>query len=78
MKVKEADPSDLLRRLARAVARRRGLESLTQEDVAYEAGIALRTYQNLESGRLNPRYLTLVAVARALHVKLGDFLNEIR
>ena len=78
MRTKGAAARDALPRLGKTVKRHRTQAVLTQEDVAYEAGVALRTYQNLETGRLNPGYLTLLAVARALSVRLGDLLNEVR
>jgi transcriptional regulator with XRE-family HTH domain len=41
---------------------------MTQEDVAFEAGISVRHYQSLESGRLNPSYLVVLAVSYALRI----------
>ena len=52
-------------RLAKAVRAARAAAGLTQEDVAFAAGLSVRHFQELESGRLNPSYLTLAAVAAA-------------
>lgn len=52
----------------------RGAAGLTQEDVAFAAGVSVRHYQELESGRLNPSYLTLTAVAAAIKVPLTDLV----
>ena len=76
MKGKAPNADVVLPRLARAVFKRRQAAALTQEDVAYEAGVSLRTYQKLESGALNPGYLTLFIVARALHVRLSILIAE--
>lgn len=50
---------------------------MTQEAAAHDGGVALRTYQDLEAGRLNPGYLTLLAISKALRLRLGD-LKEFR
>ena len=62
--------------LAAAIVKRRHAKKLTQEAASYEAGIALRTLQNIESGRLNPSYLTLRAVASALHTPLAKLIPD--
>ncbi len=65
-----------LHALAAAIRKRREAKGLTQEEAAYEAGVALRTLQNLESGRLNPSYLTLRSVAEALSASLGKLIPD--
>lgn len=45
--------------------------------MAYEAGLALRTFQGVETGRVNPGYLTLVAIATALDVRIGELLDGV-
>lgn len=54
-----------LKRLAVAVRKARDRAGLTQEQAAFSAGMSVRHYQELESGRLNPSYLVLRAVAKA-------------
>ena len=52
-----------------AVIRRlRRDRNLTQEDVAYEAEVSIRHYQQLESGKMNPTLRTLYRVARVFGV----------
>lgn len=51
----------------------RNQENLTQEAVAKAVGIALRTYQNYESGEREPNVSTFVALAQLYHVSL-DYL----
>jgi transcriptional regulator with XRE-family HTH domain len=63
MKGDEAERA--LERLAKAVRRARDAAGKTQETTAFEAGLSVRHLQELESGRLNPSYLTLRAVAIA-------------
>ncbi len=62
--------------MAEHIVKRRQAKGLSQEETAHRAGVALRTLQNLESGRLNPSYLTLRAVARGLEVPLRLLVSD--
>lgn len=62
--------------LAEHVVKRRRAKGISQEEAAHRAGVALRTLQNLESGRLNPSYLTLRAVAQGLEVPLRLLVSD--
>jgi DNA-binding XRE family transcriptional regulator len=61
-----AEDAKVLKRLAQAVRRARTSAAMTQEDVAFAAAVSARHYQELESGRLNPSFLMLRAVAAAV------------
>lgn len=50
---------------------------MTQEDVAFEAGISVRHYQSLESGDLNPSYLILLAISRAMRQPLSKLITNV-
>ena len=67
--------SQALKNLAEAVRRARRAAGLTQEAVAFEASISVRHYQELESGRLNPSYTTLRAVAAAMGTTLARVIK---
>ncbi len=69
-------PDPALADLAQAVLLKRQALDFTQEEAAHRAGLSLRHYQNLESGRLNPSYLTLKAVAAALSIDVGDLFAQ--
>ena len=61
------------------VKRLRLLSGLTQKQLASEAGVALNTVKNLESGKLkNPTLNTLIKIADALGVSviLGEVLRN--
>ena len=61
------------------VKRLRLLSGLTQKQLASEAGVALNTVKNLESGKLkNPTLNTLIKIADALGVSviLGEVLKN--
>jgi transcriptional regulator with XRE-family HTH domain len=64
-----------VQRLARAIRARRLELNLTQEDVAFEAGISPRHYQQLESGAGNPTYRTIFVVSRVLDSAVAELLD---
>lgn len=48
----------------------RVLKGLTQEELAKQTGLSVRTIQRIESGEVDPRTYTLTALAEALEVDL--------
>ena len=68
--------------LSREIQRIRVERGLTQEHVAYTAGITRTTYQRFEKNEnrpgvsANPELRTLVAIASALGVRLTDLLPD--
>ena len=50
---------------------------LTQKDVAEEADLSIRFYQDLEAGKKSPSLETVEKVARAHSMKLSDFCKII-
>ncbi len=56
--------------------------ALSQEDVAYAAGLTRSHYQQLEKGRsrpgetANPSLFTLTSLAEALNVEIAELLPE--
>ena len=50
---------------------------LTQKDVADEADLSIRFYQDLESGKKRPSLETVEKIARALSMKLSDLCKII-
>ena len=77
-----ADWAAYAQQVGLAIQRRRIEVGLTQEYVAYAAGLTRSHYQLLERGRgaadrsANPSLLTLVAVAQVLQIELGDLLPK--
>lgn len=68
--------SAVLSALSAAIRRRRSALGLTQEDVAFQAGLSVRHYQSLESGALNPSYLVLRSVADALTIGISPLITD--
>jgi transcriptional regulator with XRE-family HTH domain len=65
-----------VRRLARTIRARRLELNLSQEHVAFEAGLSPRHYQQLESGRGNPTYRTIFVVAQVLSCTVSKLLDH--
>jgi transcriptional regulator with XRE-family HTH domain len=66
-----------LRRLGALVIRRRYLAEKSQEDLAVEANIALRTLGMVEAGIGNPSFRTLFSIAKALKVSVAELFDEL-
>lgn len=54
----------------------RTLKGLTQEELADQTGLSVRTIQRIESGDVDPRTYTLTALAEALEVDLEVFTSK--
>jgi transcriptional regulator with XRE-family HTH domain len=67
-----------VRRLARNIRVRRLELNLSQEAVAFDAGLSARHYQQVESGSANPTYHTLFEVARVLKSAIADLIDPER
>ena len=74
----EADAKRALRRLGETVVFLRKALDLTQEEVAGDAGLTSRYLQMVERGSANPSYISLLALARALHVELIELIERAR
>jgi transcriptional regulator with XRE-family HTH domain len=66
---------DLLGEVGRRLRARRGALGRTVHTVALDAGLSLPYVANLENGRGNPTLDTLVRLASALDVTVGDLLD---
>ena len=70
----EADPS--YQHFSRALRARRTKLGLTQLQLAVRAGVALGTVHIVEMSRANPMLKSLVTLAEALDLKIGDLLPQ--
>jgi transcriptional regulator with XRE-family HTH domain len=68
------DSRAILGRNLRRLRRRRGL---TQEELAFEAGIDLTYMGGIERGKRNPTLLVLARIAKALSVSLAKLVSGI-
>jgi XRE family transcriptional regulator, regulator of sulfur utilization len=64
--------------LGRNIAQLRQARGLSQQQIAKLAGIPRATWANLESGAANPTLAVLVAVAKALQVRLEELIEPPR
>jgi len=76
----DAEWGSYAQRVATALRRRRRDVGLSQEAVAYRAGLTRYTYQKYEKGEsrpgspINPSLRSLLAIAQVLEVELGALL----
>ncbi|WP_354482363.1 helix-turn-helix transcriptional regulator [Leifsonia sp. 563] len=77
-----ADWSEYAQRFATSLRATRERLNLSQEDVAYRAGLTRFTYQKYEKGEsrpgapVNPSLRSLLGIAQALEVDLTDLLPQ--
>ena len=63
--------------LAATVRRLREEQDLTQEDVAYDAGLTTSTLSRVETGDNNPSWTTVERIAGALGVSLVQLAKAV-
>lgn len=64
-----------LRHLGERVRKLREARELSQEDVAFEAGIHVNHLSSIERGVANPSYLVLLAIGRVMGVKVSTLVD---
>lgn len=78
----EAEWASFAQRFATSLRAARDRAGLSQEDVAYRAGLTRYTYQKYEKGEsrpghpANPTLRTLVALAQVLGIPLTDLVPD--
>ena len=63
------------KRLGSHVRELREARGITQEALAFDAGIHVNHLSSLERGVANPSYLVLLSIANILHVKVADLTD---
>ncbi|HWL76506.1 helix-turn-helix transcriptional regulator [Microbacterium sp.] len=77
-----AEWSDYVKRLATNLRRTRDRAGLSQEDVAYRAGLTRYTYQKYEKGEsrpgsaANPTLRTVLTLSQVLGVPLSELIPD--
>jgi transcriptional regulator with XRE-family HTH domain len=64
-----------LRRLGARVRKLRLERDLSQESLAFDAGMHTNHLSSIERGEANPSFLVLVALAKVLRVTVGDIVE---
>lgn len=62
--------------LGKAIRELRDKRSVTQEDLAHDAGITVGTLSLIERGRSNPAWGTVKRIANALDVSMGELAKR--
>ena len=72
----ENSPDPLIASFAKILRTRRRQAGLTQEELAFRAGLSMRYVSLLESTRHQPSLGTMKALADALGVRLSELVEE--
>jgi len=62
--------------LGRAVRQLREQQNMTEGELAAAAGLKLRRLDAIETGRSDPHYDGLLALARGLNIKPGELMRR--
>ena len=62
---------------AATLRQKRNEKGLSQEELGFRAGIAMRYVSLLETGKRQPTLSTLAAICHALDIRLSDFMAEL-
>jgi transcriptional regulator with XRE-family HTH domain len=65
-----------LKRLGARIRELRRKRELSQEALAFDAGIHTNHLSAIERGEANPSFLVLLSVARVLQVSVADLVTE--
>lgn len=68
-------PDTFRRRVAARIQRARWRLGWTQADAAFRVGLTFRYFAEVERGRRNPSLDTLLAIAKALKVRVADLVD---
>jgi predicted transcriptional regulator len=68
--------SELQAHFGKTVREARHKAGLTQTHLAELSGLAQQYIARIEAGHINPTLATMVAVARVLHLNVGDMLSQ--
>lgn len=70
-----AEQLKLLKELGERITKIRNERGLSVRDLAEIAGMGYTNVNNIENGKINPQYITLILLAEALGVDPGTLLS---
>lgn len=71
-----SEKEELKRRLGERISKLRRSKGMTLEKLAYEMGISKGNLSDIENGKKDPRFSTLVAIAEGLEVSVSTLLKN--
>lgn len=69
--------SAALRKLGARIRELRKERGLSQDALAFDAGVAVNSIATIERGEANPSVAVLLAIAKVLKVRVRDLVDEI-
>lgn len=70
------DKSELLIALGKRISTLRKKKGITLEKLAYEMGISKGNLSDIENGKKDPRFSTLIAISEGLDINIAKLLKE--
>ena len=67
--------SNELQKLGNHIKKLRKERKLTISALCYKNGLEPSTISRIEKGKIEPKYLTLMNIAKAFNLSLAEFLN---
>lgn len=65
----------ICRQLGRKIARLRKKQKFSQEELAFKAGLYIRTLGTIERGESNPSVYTVFKISKALKTAISEFFR---
>jgi len=66
-----------LKKLGARIRQVRTERDMSQEALAFDAGVAINSIATIERGEANPSVAVLLAISRVLKVKLRDLVDDL-
>lgn len=70
------EKKQLLKTFSTELRRARNRLDLTQADLAHEAGMSIRGYQEVEAGQSDPQLTTVTAISAAINTPISALLGR--
>lgn len=74
--MEDFEKKELLKTFSTELRKARNRLDLTQADLAGEAGLSVRGYQEIESGQSDPQLTTVTAIASVLNTPISALLGR--
>lgn len=65
-----------LTNLGHYIAKLRKMKGISLEKLAYESDISKGNLSDIENGKKNPTFLTILAISNGLEISISDFFKD--
>lgn len=74
----KSDEKILLYQFGQALCSCRKKRGISLEKLAYEVGLSKGNLSDIENGKKNPTFITLIKISQGLDIRLSDLFNELQ